>query len=86
MAEIDKARGVAEQALKTILYNRDQDRLNVWVAWLNLENMYGTQASTEDILNRANQNCDSFKVHKHMAEIYARSNKLQVNLSCLFFK
>jgi hypothetical protein len=78
MAEIDKARNVAQQALKQILYKEDADRLNVWVALLNLENMYGTQATIDDVFNKANQNCDSLKIHFHMAEIYARSSKLQV--------
>jgi hypothetical protein len=80
MAEIDKARNVAQQALKQILYKEDADRLNVWVALLNLENMYGTQATIDDVFNKANQNCDSLKIHFHMAEIYARSSKLQVNI------
>ena len=77
MAEIDKARTVAQQALKQILYKEDAERLNVWVALLNLENMYGSQATIDDVFNKANQNCDSFKVHCHMAEIYARSAKIQ---------
>ena len=79
MAEIDKARNVAQQALKTILYKEEQERLNVWVALLNLENMYGTQMSLDETFNKATQNCDSFKVHCHMAEIFARSSKLQVS-------
>ena len=87
MAEIDKARNVAQQALKQILYKEDAERLNVWVALLNLENMYGTQATIDDVFNKANQNCDSLKVHCHMAEIYARSSKLQVsNFNCFNFE
>jgi rRNA biogenesis protein RRP5 len=78
MAEIDKARSVAQQALKTILYREEQERLNVWVALLNLENMYGTQATIEDVFNKATQNCDSYKVHCHLAEILARSSKIPV--------
>lgn len=80
MAEIEKARNVAQQALKTILFKEEQERLNVWVALLNLENMYGTQMSLDETFNKATQNCDSFKAHCHMAEIYARSSKLQVTL------
>ncbi|RNA15089.1 RRP5 -like protein [Brachionus plicatilis] len=77
MAEIEKARAVAKQGLKTILYTEDQERLNVWVALLNLENMYGTQTSLEQAFNQACQNCDSYKIHCHMAEIFARSAKIQ---------
>jgi hypothetical protein len=81
MAEIEKGRNVAQQALKQILYKEDAERLNVWVALLNLENMYGTQATIDDVFNKANQNCDSLKIHCHMAEIYARSSKLQVSIT-----
>lgn len=80
MAEIDKARGVAQKAIKTILYNEEQERLNVWVALLNLEMMYGTQATLDDVFNRATQNCDSYKIHCHLAEIYARASKIEVIL------
>jgi rRNA biogenesis protein RRP5 len=76
MAEIDKARNVADKALKTIIFNEETERLNVWVALLNLENMYGSQETLEKVMNRATQNCDSLKIHMHMAEIFARSGKL----------
>jgi rRNA biogenesis protein RRP5 len=75
MAEIDKARAVAEKALKTIIFNEEAERLNVWVALLNLESMYGSSETVERVMNRATQNCDSLKVHFHMAEIYARGEK-----------
>ena len=78
IGETEKARDVAHKALKTIIYREEAERLNVWVALLNMETLYGTQANIDDAFNRANQNCDSFKVHSHMAEIYARNSKLQV--------
>lgn len=83
IAEIEKARSVAHQALKTIAYRDENERLNVWVALMNLENIHGTQANIEDVFNRATQNCDSFKVHSHLAEIYARSEKLEVKYNLL---
>lgn len=36
--EIEKARAVAERALKTMCFREEQEKLNVWVALLNLEN------------------------------------------------
>eukprot|EP00850_Spirogloea_muscicola_P013563 SM000092S24531 [mRNA] locus=s92:547777:562774:- [translate_table: standard] len=42
LAEVDKARDVAERALKTINYREEAEKLNVWIAYLNLENMYGS--------------------------------------------
>lgn len=85
MAEVDKARTVANKALSTILFNQDAERLNVWVSLLNLENMYGTPETVEQTLAKAAQNCDSLKIHFHMAEIYARSGK-QTEAEALFVK
>ena len=78
IAEVEKARAVAQEALKKILYREDSERLNVWVALLNLETLHGTQTEIDHVFNKANQTCDSFKIHSHMAEIYTKSNKLQV--------
>ena len=41
-AEIDKARAVAQRALRIISFREEQEKFNVWIAWLNLEHMYGT--------------------------------------------
>jgi hypothetical protein len=79
MAEIDKARQIAERALKTILYREENEKINVWVAYLNLENMYGTPEILDAVFQRALQNCDSLKMYSHLAEIYARSDKPQVS-------
>ena len=79
MGESEKARNIANKALAAINYREEGERLNVWIALLNLENLHGSQASIDDTFNKATQNCDSFKVHCHMAEIYANASKLQVN-------
>ena len=76
--ETEKARDVGKQALKTINYRDEEDRLNVWVALLNFENLHGTHESIEETFNQATQNCDSFKVYSHLAEIYSRAGKTQV--------
>ncbi len=76
-AEIDKSRQVAERALKTILYKDDAERINVWVAYLNLENMYGSQEKLDEVFQRATQNCDTLKIYQHLVEIYARSDKTE---------
>ena len=53
--ELDKARDIAERALKTISFREERERLNVWVAFLNLENMYGTQQTLDEVFERALQ-------------------------------
>ena len=48
-AEIEKARCVAQRALKTIIFREEQEKFNVWIAWLNLEHMYGTTEGYEQL-------------------------------------
>ena len=47
-ADVDKARAVAQKALKTISFREEQEKFNVWIAWLNLEHMYGTTEVYEE--------------------------------------
>ncbi|XP_012517090.1 PREDICTED: protein RRP5 homolog [Propithecus coquereli] len=75
--EIEKARAVAERALKTISFREEQEKLNVWVALLNLENMYGSQESLSKVFERAVQYNEPLKVYLHLADIYTKSEKLQ---------
>ncbi|XP_006880025.1 PREDICTED: protein RRP5 homolog [Elephantulus edwardii] len=75
--EIEKARVVAERALKTISFREEQEKLNVWVALLNLENMYGSQESLTKVFERAVQYNEPLKVFLHLADIYTTSEKFQ---------
>jgi hypothetical protein len=51
--EIEKARAIAQRALSTISFREEQEKLNVWCALLNLENLYGTKVKSYFI----NNNC-----------------------------
>ncbi|NWV74518.1 RRP5 protein, partial [Dasyornis broadbenti] len=73
--EIEKARAVAERALKTISFREEQEKLNVWVALLNLENMYGTEETLMKVFERAVQYNEPLKVFQHLCDIYASSEK-----------
>lgn len=42
MAEIEKARAIVNRALEEISMEKIQEKLNIWIAYLNLENMFGT--------------------------------------------
>lgn len=50
---VDGARGVAERALKKINFRREDDKFNVWVAYLNLEKQFGTPATFDAVFKRA---------------------------------
>ncbi|KAM4751117.1 protein RRP5 homolog [Anableps anableps] len=75
--QIEQARAVAERALKTISFREEQEKLNVWVALLNLENMYGTEESLKKVFERAVQFCEPMPVYQQLADIYANSNKIK---------
>lgn len=45
MAEVEKARIVVKRALESIEIEKLQDKLNIWSAYLNLENMFGTKVN-----------------------------------------
>ncbi|XP_067858073.1 protein RRP5 homolog [Heptranchias perlo] len=73
--EMDKARAVAERALKTISFREEQEKLNIWVALLNLENLYGTEESLMKVFERAVQYCEPLKVFQQLASVYTKSEK-----------
>lgn len=75
--QIEQARAVAERALKTISFREEQEKLNVWVALLNLENMYGTEESLKKVFERAVQFCEPVPVYQQLADIYTNSNKIK---------
>jgi rRNA biogenesis protein RRP5 len=76
LSEVDKAREVGQRALKTISFREEQERLNIWIALLNLENNFGTDQTVEDTFKEAVQYMDSTTIHLKLANIYARSNKI----------
>uniref|UniRef100_A0A4W5L588 Protein RRP5 homolog n=1 Tax=Hucho hucho TaxID=62062 RepID=A0A4W5L588_9TELE len=73
--QIEQARAVAERALKTISFREEQEKLNVWVALLNLENLYGTEESLQKVFERAVQYCEPMPVYQQLADIYAKCQK-----------
>lgn len=109
-AEIEKARAIAERALKSIsfryssrsvfvfstfvnssnqvwvcddlhhryCYREEQEKLNVWMAYVNLENMYGSQESLQEVFERALQHNDPIKVFQQFITMCTAARKLEV--------
>ncbi|XP_071503484.1 LOW QUALITY PROTEIN: protein RRP5 homolog [Diadema antillarum] len=75
--DIEKARAVAERALKTINFREEQEKLNVWVAYLNLENLYGTEEDVMSVFQRGLQQCEAIKVFQQLVSIFIRTNKME---------
>ena len=78
LGEVEKAREVAERALKTINIREQEEKLNVWVALLNLENTYGNEESLEDAFKRACQYNDSQDMHERLISIHIQSGNNEV--------
>lgn len=69
--EIDRARAIAQKALKTINFRETQERLNIWVALLNLELRYGSKDAFEDTMKEALNLNEPFKIYTIILQILA---------------
>ncbi|KAG6003597.1 hypothetical protein E4U21_001885 [Claviceps maximensis] len=78
VSELPKAREVAERAIKSINIREETEKLNVWIAYLNLEVAYGTKATVEEVFRRACQYNDEQEVYERLASIYIQSEKLKL--------
>ncbi|KAL9125990.1 MAG: hypothetical protein Q9217_004885 [Psora testacea] len=77
VGEVTRAREIAERALETIHIREEGEKLNIWVALLNLENTYGSKESLDDVFKRACQFNDSEEIHERMISIYIQSGQNQ---------
>ncbi|KAL8934717.1 MAG: hypothetical protein Q9216_005767 [Gyalolechia sp. 2 TL-2023] len=75
LSEVDKAREIAERALRTIHIQEQDDKLNVWVALLNLENTYGTEETLDETFKRACQHCDGLDMSERLISIFIQSGQ-----------
>lgn len=75
LGEIDKSREIAERALKTINFREEQEKMNIWIAILNLENSFGSDESLNEAFKRAVQYMDSLTMHQKLIGIYQLSEK-----------
>ncbi|KAM7524627.1 hypothetical protein LguiA_014529 [Lonicera macranthoides] len=77
LADVEKARSIAERALRTINIREESEKLNIWVAYFNLENEYGNppEEAVVKIFQRALQYCDPKKVHLALLGMYERTEQ-----------
>nr|XP_015898902.2 rRNA biogenesis protein RRP5 isoform X1 [Ziziphus jujuba var. spinosa] len=77
VADVEKARSVAERALQTINFREENEKLNIWVAYLNLENEYGNppEEAVMKVFQRALQYNDPKKVHLALLGMYERTEQ-----------
>ncbi|KAK3375401.1 hypothetical protein B0H63DRAFT_503264 [Podospora didyma] len=75
VSELSGARHVAERAIKIINMKEETEKLNVWIAYLNLEVAYGTDETVEGVFKRACTYNDEQEVHERLTSIYIQSQK-----------
>ncbi|KAH8672618.1 putative rRNA biogenesis protein rrp5 [Tricladium varicosporioides] len=75
LSELSKAREVAERAIKTINIRDETEKMNVWIALLNLEIAYGSDETVEEVFKRACQYNDPQEIHERLSSIYIHAGK-----------
>ncbi|QPG74827.1 hypothetical protein FOA43_002163 [Brettanomyces nanus] len=75
LGEVDKARELGKRALKTINYREEQEKLNIWIAMLNMESMFGTDESLEKIFKKSCKYMEPYAIHQKLVAICVASEK-----------
>ncbi|XP_004514152.1 rRNA biogenesis protein RRP5 [Cicer arietinum] len=77
LADVEKARSIAERALRTINIREENEKLNIWKAYFNLENKYGNprEEAVMKVFQRALQYNDPKKVHIALLGMYERTEQ-----------
>ncbi|KAJ8920750.1 hypothetical protein NQ315_004890 [Exocentrus adspersus] len=73
--DLDKARSVAKRALETIDMTFIDDKFNIWITMLNMENMFGTKDSFENTFNEAIKYNDPLKIYLQAITLLSNSEK-----------
>jgi len=74
---IDSARRVAERAVKAVSISSEDDKQNLWVAYMNLENGFGSQESLLKVVKRALEVNERQSIYLQLVSIYKASQKFQ---------
>ena len=77
VGEIAKAREILERALNTINYREEQEKLNIWVAKLNLEFTFGDSSSLQETFTKACSYMDDYVMHLKLIMIYVAAAKVE---------
>jgi len=78
MSDLEKARQVAERAVKHVGFSESKERFNAWVAYMNLECTFGTDETADAVFRRAASHNDAKEVYLQLARIHERNKKPQL--------
>lgn len=77
LAELERARAVAERALSTISFREEQEKENVWLAYLNMETTYGEEKDVKKLIERAVQYCEPLNIYSKQCDMYIGAGKAE---------
>nr|CCA14782.1 rRNA biogenesis protein rrp5 putative [Albugo laibachii Nc14] len=75
LQEVQLARDVAMRATRMIAFRDEKEKLNVWIAYLNLEHDFGDAESFQRVLHSAIQVNPPKSIYLHLVDLYVRSNQ-----------
>ena len=71
----NNARKIFERAIQNIDISLIKEKLNIWIAYMNLENVYGDNESFKNVVEKALEVNDKKTIYKHLINIYRQSGK-----------
>jgi rRNA biogenesis protein RRP5 len=77
--EVDKARSIGRLALEKIAYREEEEKLNVWMAMVNLELGFGSNESADKVFKEAAQYNDAKTVYYRYADALITAGKDEVS-------
>lgn len=77
--EVDKARSIGRKAVEKIGYREEEEKLNVWMALVNLEIGFGTEQTREKVFKEASQYNDARTVYTRYADALLAAGKDSVS-------
>lgn len=75
LTEVAMARDVAIRATSAVSFRDEKEKLNVWVAYMNLEHDFGDEASFLRVFNSALKVNHQKRVYLHLVDLYARAQE-----------
>ena len=78
--EVEKARKIGRQAFEKINFREEEEKLNVWMALVNLEIGFGMEETMEKVFKEAVQHNDARTVYLRYAEALQAAGKEDVSV------
>ena len=76
--DAEAARRVAERAVKQVSMTAEDEKLNLWIAYMNLESKFGTTEQLQGVVKRALDVNDRKKVYLQLINIYKTTDKFDL--------